>query len=110
MRTIFVTISALTAFAIATPAAAFERVSGGEKKSLALYVLEPHAPAARRAGRTLAAFDVGDQSVTLAAYGRRARARAMGNADDVRHARAMGKVFDGAPQPALLTLEMRFDF
>jgi hypothetical protein len=110
MRTAFVTISALTAFAIATPAAAFERESGGEKKSLALYALEPHTPAPRRAGRTIAEFDVGDQAVTVAAYGRRARARAMGNADDVRHARAMGKVFDGAPQPALLTFEVSLKF
>ncbi len=110
MRTTLVTIGLLTVIAVQSPAMALERAPGGKERSLVLYALEPHAPAMRRAGRTIAAFEVGDQAVTLAAYGRRARSRAMDNAEDVRHARAMGKVFAGAPQPALLTFEMRFHF
>lgn len=110
MRTAILTVGLLTALAAGTPASAFEIEGSGRKASLALYALEPQAPLVRRAGRTLAAFDVGDQAMTLTAYGRRARARAMGNGEDVRHARAMGKVFDGAPQPALLTFELSLKF
>lgn len=110
MRTSIVMIGLLTACASALPASAFERTASDEKRSLAHYTLKPCAPAVRRAGRTIAAFDVGDQAVTFVAYSRRARARAMGNAEDMRRARAMGKVFDGAPQPALITLELSMKF
>ena len=47
--------------------------------------------------RTIAAFAIDDRLVTLSAYGR-------------REARAMGKVFDGAPQPALVTFELSVKF
>ncbi len=110
MRKTLSMIGAVTALAGATPAAALDRAPGGDQRSLELYALAPQAPAAHRAGRKIAAFNVGDQAVTLTAYGRRARARAMGNADNVRQARAMGKVFYGAPQPALFTLEIRLHF
>lgn len=110
MRITMLTFGLLTAFAAGTPASAFEHERSGKQATLVLYALEPQAPVPRRAGRTFAAFDIGDQAMTLTAYGRRARARAMGNADDVHQARAMRKVFTGAPQPALLTLELSLRF
>ncbi len=110
MRTFFVAIALLTSVVGATPASAFERGAGEQKAQPTPYALEPQVLAVQRSGRTLAAFYIGDRAVTLAAYGRRARARAMGNADDVRHARAMAKVFDRAPQPALLTFEVSLKF
>ncbi len=60
--------------------------------------------------RTIAAFAIDDRLVTLSAYGRRARARMNGDVAGLREARAMGKVFDGAPQPALVTFELSVKF
>lgn len=71
------------------------------------------APAAQglsRPGRTLAAFALNDRMMTVNAYGRRARARLNGDMEGLRHARAMGRVYDGAPQPALVTLELSVKF
>ncbi len=110
MRTAILTIALLTASISAPPAAALDDDRSDRKASLSLIAREPQGPVLRRAGRTLAAFEVGEQAVTVAAFGRRARARALGNADDIRHARAMGKVFDGAPQPALVTFEVSLRF
>jgi hypothetical protein len=70
--------------------------------------LAPHAGA--RSPKTIAAFAVAERLVTLNAYGRRARARINGDADALKHARAMGKVFEGAPQPALVTFEFSVKF
>lgn len=63
-----------------------------------------------RTSRTIAAFAVDDRLVTLSAYGRRARARMNGDVAGLREARAMGKVFEGAPQPALVTFELSVKF
>jgi hypothetical protein len=107
MRTAILT---LLFFATAAPASAFERMGGGVDAMGAAIAHEPHVPPVRRAGRTLAAFELAEREITVGAYGRRARARLNGDAEGLRHARAMGKVFDGAPQPALVTLEFSVKF
>lgn len=81
-----------------------------KKAPLAFSALEQRAAPPLRAGRTIATIDLGKQAVTFAAYGRRARARALGNSAEILHARAMGKVFEGGPQPALVTFEVSLKF
>lgn len=95
------------AFVAASPAFAFDAERNARDS---LRALERIAPAAPHGGRTIAALAIDDRIVTVTAYGRRARARAMDNVEDIRQARAMGKVFDGAPQPALLTVEISLKF
>jgi hypothetical protein len=85
-------------------AAAFE----GTPALLHAQPFAQEAPA--RPPRTIAAFAIDDRVITLSAYGRRARARMNGDVAGLREARAMGKVFDGAPQPALVTLELSVKF
>ncbi len=85
----------------APPAFAFDELRLGAH---ALPAIERESPVAPRPGRALGALVVDGRPVTFTAFGRRARARALNNFDEVRHARAMGKVFDGAPQPAIFTL------
>ncbi len=85
-------------------AAAFE----GAPASPRSQPLAQEAPA--RSARTIAAFAIDDRLITLSAYGRRARARMNGDVAGLREARAMGKVFDGAPQPALVTFELSVKF
>ena len=110
MRRMILVVGLPAALLAASPALGLQ-VSGTERDAArALKAQERLAPAAPRGGRTIAAFALEERTVTLSAYGRRARARAMGDAEDVQHARAMGKVFRDAPQPALLTLEMRLHF
>ncbi len=95
-------------FGFIAPAVAFDR---GAERAVVLQgadaLTRQGVPAARR---TLAAFAVEDRLVTMSAYGRRARARMNGDIDALREARAMGKVFDGAPQPALVTFELSVRF
>jgi hypothetical protein len=110
MRKSCLTLGVSAGLLAASPASAFDESPGGADILEAVVATGELASEAPRRGRMLAAFAINDQIMTLAAYGRRARARAMDNADDVRHARAMGKVFTGAPQPALVTLEMRLHF
>lgn len=110
MRSGLLTASAAAAIFMATPATAFD---GADARLASSFAIE--APVARandfpRRGRTIAAFALDEQTVTLSAFGRRARARSLGNEADIRHARAMGKVFDGAPQPALFTVELSLKF
>lgn len=93
-----------------SPASGLERLQGEEKFLIQLALTEHRPPSASHAGRKIAQFEVGYLPVTLAAFGRKARARVIGNADEVRLERAMGKVIQGAPQPALLTFEMRVHF
>lgn len=110
MRRSFATLGLTAGLLAASPSSAFEETRNGHEALRALRAPELLAPAAPRGGRRIAAFTVDERTVTLSAYGRRARARAIGNIEDVHHARVMGKVFDGAPQPALLTLEVSLKF
>lgn len=110
MRKIIAAIGALAGSPLISPAAAFEPERRDMAAHMASFTRDAQPVPERRAGRTVAAFEIGEQAISLAAYGRRARARAMGDAAEIRQARAMGKVFDGAPQPALLTFEVRLHF
>ncbi len=110
MRKIGLILAFCLGLAFESPALAFESASSDAEALQALFAQGRDAPALRRTGRTIVAFAIEDQAVVLTAYGRRARARAMGNAEDIWRARAMGKVFDGAPQPALLTVELSLRF
>lgn len=90
------------------PAAAFE---GAPARATVIQGLQPlPPPTAAASRRTLAAFSIDDRLVTLNAYGRRSRARMNGDIDGLREARAMSKVFSGAPQPALITFELSMKF
>lgn len=64
----------------------------------------------RRRGYPVAEFSVDGRQVVVNAYGRRMRARALDNMDALRRARVEHKVLDGAPAPALLTLEVSINF
>lgn len=66
--------------------------------------------AAARRGHVVTAFDVAGAPVFVKAYGRKARARLFDGARELHEARAMKAVFDGAPQPALVTFEIRIPF
>lgn len=105
MRIILIAVCA--SLGCAASAAAFE---GAEPRIPSLRIEAPTLHEAARPGRTIAAFAVEERLVTLNAYGRRARARLNGDIDGLRHTRAMGKVFEGAPQQALLTVELSVKF
>jgi len=102
---------ALTAACASLGCAASAAASEGAAPRMPSLRLEPPALyEAARPGRMIAAFAVEERLVTLNAYGRRARARLNGDVEGLRHTRAMGKVFDGAPQQALLTVELSVKF
>ncbi|MFN3960417.1 MAG: hypothetical protein ACK4NP_10935 [Parvularculaceae bacterium] len=105
MRIILIT--ACASLGCAASAAAFENAA---PSAPSMRLEAPALQEAARPGRMIAAFAVEDRVVTLSAYGRRARARLNGDVEGLRHARAMGKVFDGAPQQALLTVELSVKF
>ena len=65
---------------------------------------------AARRGHPIAKLDVAGAPVFLKAYGRKARARQFDSFRELHEARAMKQVFDGAPQPALVTFEARVPF
>lgn len=63
-----------------------------------------------RRGHEIASFEFAGAPVSVAAYGRKARARRFDARDALREARVMSRVYEGAPQPALVTVEMRVSF
>lgn len=105
MRTFL--IAACASLACGATAGAFEDLPAGPAIKSAL---TPAPTGLARPGRTIAAFAVDERLVTVNAYGRRARARLNGDLEELHNARAMGRVYDGAPQPALVTLELSVRF
>ena len=71
--------------------------------------LEKDAVLGRR-GYPIAEFSVDGRQVQVNAYGRKMRARALDNMDALRRARVEHKIHEGAPAPALLTLEVSLSF
>ncbi len=105
MRTLL--IAACASLACGATAGAFEDRQAAPSLTGAL---APSQAGLARPGRTIAAFVVDERLVTVNAYGRRARARLNGDVEGLRHERAMGRVYEGAPQPALVTLELSVKF
>lgn len=91
----------------AAPVKAQER--GAQERDAEFAPFEVTRTPARR-GHPIAMFEIAGESVALAAYGRKARARMFDASRELREARAMSRVFEGAPQPALVTFEMRVSF
>lgn len=77
---------------------------------------EPHfapfdvAQSPARRGRAITHVEIAGEAVSLNAYGRRARARMLGATKELEEARELGGVFEGAPQPALVTIEASLSF
>ncbi len=63
-----------------------------------------------RRGHEITAFELAGESVALNAYGRKARARQFDASEALKEQRAMGEVFEDAPQPSLVTIEARLSF
>lgn len=63
-----------------------------------------------RGGFPVAEFSVDGRQVSVNAYGRRMRARALDATDALHRARIDRKIYDGAPSPSLVTLEVSLSF
>jgi len=68
---------------------------------------EPFSPRDRH---PIAELGLGGRTMSVMAYGPNARARAVGRVKETRNARAMTRVFPGAPAPAIVTIEARISF
>ncbi len=66
--------------------------------------------AAQPRGSEIAAFDLAGSKVTIAAYGRRAHARAMNFTQESDEARKHAHVFDRNALPPAVTFEARISF
>jgi len=60
--------------------------------------------------REFASFDLAGAPVSLNAYGRKARARAVGAVQESDELRKLGGAFDRAVRPAVLTIEASVSF
>jgi len=60
--------------------------------------------------REFASFEVAGAPVSLNAYGRKARARAVGSTQESDELRKLGGAFDRAARPAILTIEASVSF
>ncbi len=72
----------------------------------------PFAVTQTPAGRThaISSFEIAGESVSLTAYGRKARARRFDDARESDELRKLSGAFDPAVRPAVVTLEMSVNF
>ncbi|MFZ5617707.1 MAG: hypothetical protein ACOZAA_10370 [Pseudomonadota bacterium] len=63
-----------------------------------------------RRGHEITSFELAGAPISVTAYGRKARARLFDSREALREARVMSRVYEGAPRPALITVEMRLSF
>lgn len=101
MRAIFIMVSVWAA--AAAPANAEE----GREPIYAPFEVAQSAPPRNR---EIASFDVAGAPVSVNAYGRKARARAVGAVQESEELRRLSGAFDPAARPAIVTFEAKVSF
>ena len=90
-----------------TAAAAPANAGDGREPIYAPFEVSQSAPPR---DREIASFEVAGAPVSLNAYGRKARARAVGAVQESEELRRLSGAFDPAARPAIVTFEAKVSF
>lgn len=106
MRAIALILGAVLGVA-ATPALC---QSSGAAPADAVYAPFAVTQTSARRAHVISSFEIAGESVSLSAYGRKARARRFDDAHESDELRRLSGAFDPAARPAVVTLEMSVNF